>query len=109
MLKPVEVSPDGQMKQRTNLEEIELEQTTVNARRMELINQLRKFRPPETTKASVHRWFDLLKDQTQTLKEANSKYINALHMNYEDSNQKIINKMEQALVIKVLLFFLVNF
>jgi hypothetical protein len=99
MLKPLDQAEadSSEMVERQNLEDIEREQSRLNMSRLQLIESVRDLKPPESTKAGVYKWMDLVRVQSQALKEANSKYANALHMNYEDSNQRIINKMENAL------------
>ena len=96
-------------------DEFHVEQQKVNANRLGLIEALVSFKPPESTKTSVYKWYDTLRMHTKHLEDLNSNYVNKLQANYEDSNQKIINKMELTLVNYIptkkfnkILLFLVN-
>ena len=79
-------------------DEFHAEQTKVNANRLGLIEALVSFRPPDSTKTAVYKWYDTLRSHTKLLDDLNAAYVNRLQANYEDSNQKIINKMELTLV-----------
>jgi hypothetical protein len=81
-------------------EEFYQEQNVINANRLGLINALASFRPPESTKTSVYKWYDTLKSHTKHLDDLSANYVNRLQTNYEESNQNIINKMELTLVKK---------
>ena len=79
-------------------EELQAKQKEVNGNRLGLIEALRSFKPPESTKTAVYKWFDSMNSYTKQLEDLNSNYVNKLQINYEESNQKIINKMEETLV-----------
>lgn len=81
-----------------NLTEIEVEQLTLNTDRLALLEQLKSLRPPESTKSAVYKWFEAVKLQTQQIKDLSAAYLNTLRMNYETSNQAIINQIESRLV-----------
>ena len=79
-------------------EEFYSEQKVINANRLGLINALGSFKPPESTKTAVYKWYDTLKSHTKHLDDLGANYVNRLQVNYEESNQRIINKMELTLV-----------
>ena len=82
-------------------EEFYQEQKVINANRLGLINALGSFRPPESTKTAVYKWYDTLKTHTKHLDDLSANYVNRLQTNYEESNQNIINKMELTLVMEL--------
>lgn len=82
-----------------NLEEdLIREQLKINSNRYGLIETLKSLKPPESTKSSVYKWFETFREHTKRLDTLNTSYVDQIQMNYEDSNQKIINKMEETLV-----------
>jgi hypothetical protein len=82
-----------------NFEELlQQEQKQINETRVQLIESLKNLKPPDSTKSAIFKWNDSVINLTKQLEEANTNYVNKLHLNYEESNQKIINKMENTLV-----------
>jgi hypothetical protein len=78
-------------------EELRTEQEAVNVNRLGLIEALNKFKPPESTKTAVYKWYDSVKECSKKIDEINTNYVNKIQISYEDSNQKIINRMEETL------------
>lgn len=78
--------------------ELQNEQKNVNQIRYELIDTLKILRPPESTKSAVYKWFESFRLNTIRLEHINTNYVNKLQLNFEESNQIIISKMEHSLV-----------
>lgn len=81
-----------------SLIDIEKEQVSINNDRINLLSELKHLKPPESTKSTVYKWFESVKQLSQKLKDANTIYLNTLRQNYEKSNQEIINQIEFTLV-----------
>jgi hypothetical protein len=76
-------------------EELQVEQKLVNMNRLNLIESLWSFKPPNlSTKSAVYKWYDSFKEQTKQIESINTNYVNKLKENYELSNQKIIYEIE---------------
>ena len=78
-------------------EEFHQDQKVINANRVGLINALASFKPPDSTKTQVYKWYDTLKAHSKNLEDLHANYVTRLQVNYEESNQKIIAKMESTL------------
>lgn len=73
------------------------EQHDITENRVGLIEALSNFKPPESTRTAVYKWFDSVKEHSKHMDEVNTSYVNKLRVSNEQSNQKIINKMEETL------------
>jgi hypothetical protein len=73
------------------------EQLEINENRLGLINALGTFKPPESTKTAVYKWFDSISEHSKRMDQINTNYVTKLRLSNEESNQKIINQMEQLL------------
>lgn len=82
-------------------EELQREQIQVNENRLGLIEALTKFKPPESTKTAVYKWYDSVREHSKRIDEINTNYVNKIQISYEDSNQKIINRMEETLLFLI--------
>ena len=45
----------------------------------------------------MYKWYDSVKEYSKRIDEINTNYVNKIQISYEDSNQKIINRMEETL------------
>lgn len=88
-----------------SVSEIEKEQIELNKERVNVIERLRDLKPPESTKSSAYKWFEMVKNATQRLKDLNAVYVNTLRVNYEESNHNIINQIESLLVRNIFFSF----
>ena len=70
----------------------------LNSSRLGLIEVLTSFKPPQSTKTAVYKWYDAIRESSRKIDVSNTEYINNLQLNFEASNQKIINKLEETLV-----------
>ena len=77
------------------------EQKRINENRLGLIEALGTFKPPESTKTVVYKWYDSIKEHSQRMDEINTNYVTKLRLNNEEANQKIINKIEDTLVSQI--------
>lgn len=78
--------------------ELQNEQKNINQIRFELIDTLKTLKPPESTKSAVYKWFETFRLNTTQLEHINTNYVNKIQLNFEESNQGIITKMESSLV-----------
>lgn len=78
--------------------ELQNEQKNINQIRFDLIDTLKILKPPESTKSAVYKWFETFRLNTIRLEHINTNYVNKLQLNFEESNQGIITKMEWSLV-----------
>ena len=78
-------------------EELCHEQIQINKNRIGLLEALNTFKPPESTKTAVYKWYESIRDHCKHLDEVNTIYVTKLRTSNEESNQKIINKMEDLL------------
>lgn len=78
-------------------QELQSEQKKLNENRIGLIESLNKFKPPESNKTAVYKWYESVREYSKKLDEINTNYVNKIQLNYEDSNQKIISRMEDTL------------
>ena len=94
--------PNGSSNELENFEEqLQKEQKRINDSRLELVESLKSLKPPESTKSAIFKWNESVVNLTKQLEEINTSYVNKLHLNYEESNQMIINKMETTLVKEI--------
>lgn len=73
------------------------EQMSINKNRIGLVEALNTFKPPESTKTAVYKWYESIRDHCKHIDEVNTNYVTKLRTSNEEANQKIINKMEQTL------------
>jgi len=78
-------------------QELQEDQKKINDNRIGLIEALNNFKPPESNKTAVYKWYESVRDYSKKIDEINTNYVNKIQLNYEDSNQKIISRMEDTL------------
>jgi hypothetical protein len=76
---------------------IESEQKAINSTRIELIQSLRAFKPPESSKTTVYKWHDTIRKQTKQIEAINLDYVNKIHEINEHANTEIIKKIDTTL------------
>ena len=78
-------------------DDLRSEQYAINASRLGLLKVLDTFRPPESTKTAVYKWFESVKEHSRRMDELNTAYVGGMRAMSEESNQTIINEMEGTL------------
>ncbi|KAK3581902.1 hypothetical protein CHS0354_024214 [Potamilus streckersoni] len=85
------VNPSGVAKL---LQVMTAEQRTQNQKRLELINQMREFKPPASTKTAIYNWNKNMQDLSQEIDAVNQIHLTALHKEYERVCQRCLSEIE---------------
>jgi hypothetical protein len=77
--------------------EFKHKQIAINSNRIGLVNALKAFKPPDSTKQAVYKWFESITAHTRNLDEINSNFLAKLRSNFEASNLKVIEKLDTTM------------
>ncbi|KAL3871453.1 hypothetical protein ACJMK2_039450 [Sinanodonta woodiana] len=70
------------------------EQRTQNQKRLELINQMREFKPPASTKTAIYNWNKNMQDLSQEIDAVNQIHLTSLHKEYERVCQRCLSEID---------------
>ncbi|XP_032230152.2 coiled-coil domain-containing protein 180 [Nematostella vectensis] len=81
---------------RRKIEEFTIEQRAVNKRRLDLLDTLRKMKPPNSTKSAVYEWHDTLIRLCKELEELSMKYRDIIQAEYDNVIEQCTDEVNRV-------------